>query len=406
MRKETMRETRRFVRQVRRYPLDPPYLRTEMRQFSEKIGREDYDTRLEEFDSVCERFHDVLQQEEDSGIPAVDALKQRLQGKNVPSFSEFTVEVGQRVERKDASIMRLIQRIGERSELIERENQARNFSKLFVFTYSRLFHQIIFPEVNDVRFYNLREVHEALDVIVNGIQELIRSEYPNTQIAKDLNLQSKLILPDEVSEINQVVGEHGLLKLDVPEINTLIDAMTYISVNGVEIDIDTRKILFDIIRSEPVVGRHALRLLASPFNEDRTFAHVILEYYISSMQMLAEREKISVVTNESSEDAKAFWTFAPRLYFAMTESFSFESASDTQLLQRILLWAKDGNVGDSGMVHLQGLEFLSRSVTNGRMFGLSSDPNSVSHQLVRQVAQRIAEKVLVKDEFDPGKAFL
>lgn len=411
MSKETRVEMHRFVQQVREHPFDPPYRRADMRRFSEKLERQEYLVRLREFDNVCERFHDTLRQEEDSGIPQVDGLKQRLKGKTIPSFSEFTVEVGQRVERKDASIMRLIQRIGERNELIERENQVRNFSKLLVSSHIQLFRQIVSPETYDV-----------IPIINSALQEVIGNNFVDTALAQDLGLDTQVARENPlVKLVNLGHQEARELQMSLPNITNPLTLANFLKDNNVSMSTETRRNILRVLSDEPGIGRQILRLFASSFEEDKIFADLMLELCDDAITDLGAKENdigdsgeivdsvFDVIMDiELSEDTKAFWILAPWIYSAMTKLSLFEDKTDKEILSTILLWAKDGKVTgeECSKVHLQGLEFLSETATEGSMFGIRNSPNSESIRVVQEIAQVIAEKVLVKDEFDPDKAFV
>lgn len=419
MSKETRAGIHRLVQQAREYPFNPPYLRADMRRFSERVGKDAYVTRLTEFDTVCERFHDVLAQEEDGNLPAIHTLLERLKGRNIPSFALFVSDVRQRLENGDRNILSVVERIGELSEIAQRQNQESNFSRLLISSYSQLFRRIIFPEMYDV-----------IPIIDSAVKEVISNNFGDTVLAQDLGLQTRVVRENRLVVLaNLGYQEAGEVQMVVPKVPDFSAAIDFLIQHGVGTNMETRErievlgLLQKLLEQEPEIGKQALRLLASSLEEDTIFAETMLEFYddsiidlTSKVNDVGDNEKgkiiyslLDVIMDEDlSEDTKAFWIMAPWIYSAMAESPLFEDRSDKEILSRILLWAKDGKVtrGERNRVHLQGLEFLSEAATQGRMFDISSDPNSESIRAAREIGKIIAKKVLVKDEFDPDKAFL
>ncbi len=114
------------------------------------------------------------------------------------------------------------------------------------------------------------------------------------------------------------------------------------------------------------------------------------------------------VMNIPSLNQKIWWMFAPYIYDEL--QMHEQQFNPAEALQRIMLWASEAETHTkisfiTNRITLPGLQFLNRYRSRIASFRLSRDPGGLSHEFVRQEAQKIAQLLLEDPRFDPDKAF-
>lgn len=268
----------------------------------------------------------------------------------------------------------------------------------------------------------------------SSINEILRKDFPNSSLVKDLKLDSSndnVLQPSILPRVNRMFERDDRVAFEEAFEEGRSEALNMLKY-------DTSEKLEELLNI-PGIAEYRDRILdydeklgwdasvilsyiaASNMPYQKGFARIFLEEGKNAFNQLAAVEKeverkkrrsegvgdiIFEVLNVDSPNKKFWWMFAPYLLDELWIN-SVEKEIDFDLadaLKRILLWAKTAG-WTTDEVSLWGLEAFGR--LNHSDFRLSANPQGASHRYIRQEARKIVNNLLLQRyELDPDKTFL
>ncbi|GEM_PF-5456803 len=387
----------------------------------DRLSREDYFLRLEEFGQASELFHAHLtsNQVDETLYPEVSKLRGILRDASFTTFSDFANVVNSDPSSLPMAIRNQV--ASAISDIQNRQGPARNVFDLEYKNEPEKYFSFMLVRGYSALFARVNGKYSFTPAFTSAFTEVVTNDLPHSALARDIIPKASEIAKEdtETATLRRVVEDgrrNAFSPIDTLE--TLNDIDAFLQRRGIVLSISALEEAWTLMKNTENIAQYVFALFTSETPEQRNFGEVVLHKYFVAMDALIEMERkdrgggeiaqrIIEVMDSNCEDGDAFWKLAPWMYDYLKTQISEDEA-----LQRVLLWAKDGHPDEGSSdyhpesLHLAGLAFLRQEPTNGKMYGLNRDPQSISQQFTKALAQRIAKEHFLTDEFDPDKVFI